>query len=83
VTGLIVGAEYNPQTTIQGDLAMVMSHVKPIAIEKVMFLNPAVMNAVKTAHTHSSWYEAIARIDPAERISDPPRAYSSAVTELS
>jgi hypothetical protein len=53
VTGLIVGAEYNPQTTIQGVLAIVMSHVKPIAIKKVMFLNPAVMNAVKTSHTHS------------------------------
>jgi hypothetical protein len=33
------------------------------------------MNAVKTAEIHSWWYEEIAMIDPAERNSDPPRAY--------
>jgi len=40
MTGLIVGAEYNAQTTLSGVLAMVMTHVKPIAINYAMFVNP-------------------------------------------
>jgi len=79
VTGLIVGAEYNVQTTLAGILAMVMARVKPIAINYVMFVNPIAMNGVKTAQIHSWWYEDIARIDPAETNSDPPCAYISVV----
>jgi hypothetical protein len=83
VTGLIVGAEYNAQTTLSGVPAMVMAHVKPIAINYVMFVNPFAPNAVKTAQIHSWWYKEIARIDPAQTNSDPPRAYTSVVNELS
>jgi len=53
VTGLIVGAEYNAQTTLSGFPAMVMAHVKPIAINYAMFVNPFATNAVKTAQNHS------------------------------
>jgi len=83
VTGLIVGAGYNTQTTLSGVLAMVMARVKPIAINDAMFVNPIAMNAVNTAQIHSWWYEEIARIDPAQRNSDPPRAYMSVVNDLS
>jgi hypothetical protein len=83
VTGLIVGAEYNAQTTLSGVPAMVMARVKPIAMNYAMFVNPFATNAVKTAQIHSWWYEEIARIDPAQRNSDPPRAYISVVNELS
>jgi len=83
VTGLIVGAEYNAQTTLSGVLAMVMAHVKPIANNYAMFVNPLATNAVKTAQIHSWWYEEIAWIDPAQRNSDPPHAYISVVNELS
>jgi len=62
---------------------MVMACVKPIAINYGMFVNPFATNAVKTAQIHSWWYEEIARIDPAQRNSDPPRAYISVVNELS
>jgi len=79
VTGLIVGAKYNTQTTLSGIPAMVMAHVKPITLNYAMFVNPFATNAVKTAQIHSWWYEEIARIDPARRNSDPPRAYSSVV----
>jgi len=53
MTGLIVGAAYNVQTTLSGVLAMVMVCVKPIAINYVMFVNPFASNAVKTALIHS------------------------------
>jgi len=39
VTGLIVGAKYNSQTTLWGGPAMVMACVKPIAIKYAMFVN--------------------------------------------
>jgi hypothetical protein len=48
-----------------------------------MFVNPFATNAVKTAQIHSWWYEEIARIDPVEGDSDPPRGYISWVCELS
>jgi len=83
VTGLIVGAEYNTQTTLSSVPAMVMACVKPIAINYVMFVNPFATNAVKTTQIHSWWYEEIVRIDPAQRNSDPPRAYISVVNESS
>jgi len=60
-----------------------MACVKPIAINSVMLVNPFATNAVKTAQIHSWWYEEIARIDPAQRNSDPPRTYISVVNELS
>ena len=62
---------------------MVMARVKPIAINYVMFVNRVATNAVKTAQIHSWWYEEIARIDPAQRNSDPPRAHISVVNESS
>jgi len=83
VTGLIVGTEYNAQTTLPGVPVMVMARVKPIAINSAMFVNPFATNAVKTAQIDSWWYEEIARIDPAQRNSDPARAYISVVNELS
>jgi len=83
VTGLIVGAEYNAQTTLSGVPAMVMARVKSIAINYAMFVNPFATNAVKTAQIHSWWYEEIARIGPAHRNSDHPCAYISVVNELS
>jgi hypothetical protein len=83
VTGLIIGAEYNAQTTLSGILAMVMAHVKPIVINYAIFVNPFATNAVKTTHIHSWWYEEIARIDGAQRNSDPPCAYVSVVNESS
>jgi len=83
VTVLIVGAEYNAQTSLSGIPAMVMARVEPIAINYAMFVNHFVTNAVKTAHIHCWWYEEIARIDPAQRTSDPPHAYISVVNESS
>jgi hypothetical protein len=53
VTGLIVSAEYNAQTTISGVPAMIMAHVKSITINYKMFVNPFATNAVKTTHIHS------------------------------
>jgi len=83
VTGLIVSAEYNPQTTLSGVLAMVMARVKPIAINYAMFVDPFTTNGVKITQIHSWWYEEITRIDPVQRHSDPPHAYISVVNELS
>jgi len=82
-TGLIVGAECNAQTTLSGVPAMVMARVKPIAIKYALFVNPFDTNAVKSAQIHSWWYEEIARIDPAQKNSDPPPANISVVNELS
>jgi len=75
MTGLIVGAEYNAQTTLAGVPAMDMASAKPTAINYATYVNPLAMNAVKTAHIHSWWYEEIPRIDPAQRNSDPSHAY--------
>jgi len=83
VTGLIVCAEYNAQTTLSGVPAMVMACVQPIAINYAMFVNPFSTNVVKTAQIHSWWFEEIPRIDPAQRNSDPPHAYIAVVNELS
>ena len=83
VTGLIAGAEFNAQITLSGVPAMVMARVKPIAIKYVMIVNPFSTDAVKTAQIHSWWYEEFARIDPAQRNSDPPRVYISVVNESS
>jgi len=83
VTGLIIGAEHNAQTTLTGVPAMVMARVKSIALNYAMFVNPFAMNVVQTAQIHSWWNEEIARIDPAQRNSDPPCAYISVVNELS
>jgi len=83
VTGLIVGAGYHAQTTVSGVPAMAMARVKPIAINYAVFVNPFATNEVKTAQIHSWWYEEIASIVPAQRNSDPPRAYISVVNELS
>jgi len=81
VTGLIVSAEYKAQRTLSGMLAKVMAHVKPIPINDEMFVKPFATNAVNVAQIHSLWYEDIARIDPAQRNSDPSRAYISVVNE--
>jgi len=83
VTGLMVSPEYNAQKTISGVPVMVMSHVKPKAIDYSMFAIPFAMNGAKISHIHSWWSEEIARIDPAQRNSDPPGAYISVVTKSS
>jgi len=62
---------------------MVMACVNLIAINYVMFVNPIATRVVKTAQIHSWWYEDKARIDPAQRMTDPPRAYISVVNESS
>jgi len=62
---------------------MVVAHVKPIAINFAMFVNPFATNAVKTTQIHTWWYEEIARFYSAQRNSDPARAYISVVNELS
>jgi len=66
VTGLIIGAEYNTQTTLSRFPAMVMARVKPIAINYAMFVNPFDMNVVMITQIDSWWYEEIAMIDPAQ-----------------
>jgi len=48
-----------------------MLAVNPIVITHVMFVNPFAMNAVKTTQMHGWWHEEIARINPAQRNSDP------------
>ena len=71
VTGLILGAEYIAQTTISCILATVLACVKPSVINYVMFANPFAMNVVKTTQIQRWWYEEIAKIDTAQRNSDP------------
>jgi hypothetical protein len=56
VTGLIVGTEYNAQTTISGVPVLVMVCVKPVTINYAMFVNTFATNAVKTAQIHRWWY---------------------------
>jgi len=67
VTGLIVGAEYNTQTSLPGIQGMVMGHVQPIVMDYAMFVNPIATNGMKTAQPHSWWYGEIAWIDPAQK----------------
>jgi len=83
VTGLIIGAEFNYETTLSGIPVMVMARGKPITINYPMLVNPFGMNAVKTAQSRSWSYEEVARIDPVQRNSDPLRAYISVVNESS
>jgi hypothetical protein len=66
MTDLIIGAEYNAQTTLSGIPAMVIACVKPIAINYVMFVNHFATNAVKITQIYSWWYEKITRNDPAQ-----------------
>jgi len=67
MTGLIAGAEYNAQTTLSGIPAMVMAHVKPIAVNYVMWVNPFATNVAKTVHIHIWWYKDNGRINPVQR----------------
>jgi len=83
VTGLIVSTVYNAQTTLSGVVVILIACARTIALNYAMFGNPVAMKAVKTAEIHSWWYDIIARIDPAQRNSDPPRAYISVVNESS
>jgi len=83
MTGFIVSAQYNTQSTLSGVAVIIMACVKCIVINHPIIENPFTMNAVKTAQIHSSWYEEIAWIDPAQRRSDLPRAYISVVNESS
>jgi len=68
MAGLIMCAEYNAQTMLSDIPAMVMAHVKPIAINYGMFVNPFAINSVKTTQIHSWWSDDIARIDPAQKL---------------
>jgi len=83
LTSLIIGTEYNNQRTFSDVLAIVIARVKPICINYAMFVNAFATNSVKTARIRSWWYEEIARIDPAQRDSDPPCAYILVVNESS
>jgi len=47
VTGLIIGAKYNTQTTLPGVLAMAMARLKRIVTNDAMCGNPFATNAVK------------------------------------
>jgi hypothetical protein len=82
VTGLISSAEYNARTTLSGIPAMVMACVKLITINYAMFVNPFATNTVQPAQIHSWWHEEISMNNPAQRNSDPPRAYISMVNQL-
>jgi len=55
VTGLIIGAEFSAQTTLAGIPAIIMTHVKSIAIICTMFVNRIATNAVKTSEMNSCW----------------------------
>jgi len=83
MTGLIACTDYNAQTTLSGVRVIFMARVKPIAFNYVMFVNQFDPNVVRTAQIHSCWYEEIAKIDPAQRNTDPPHAYISVVNESS
>jgi len=56
VTGLIVDAEYNAQTSSSGIPAMVMAHVQPLGMTDAICANPFPLNAVKTACIDSWLY---------------------------
>ena len=81
MTGLIISVECNGQIFLSSVPAIILACVKPIAINYAMFVNPFAMNVAKTDQIQSWWYEEIARIDPADRNSDPPYGYISVVTE--
>jgi len=83
MTCLIIGVESNAQTTLSGGPAMVMAHVKPIAMNHAIFLNLFATNAVRTPQNQRWLYKEIARIDPAQSISDPVCAYILVVNESS
>lgn len=83
MTGLIVGAEYNAQTTLSGFLTMVMAHLKTIANIDAMFVNHFATNMVKTAQIHSWGYVEVTSIGPAYRNSDSPHGYISVVNKSS
>jgi len=83
VTGVIVGTDFNMQTTLSGVPVMVMACVEHLAIKCAMFVTPFATNPVKTAQIHSWWYEEISRIGSAQRKSDPPHVYISVVNESS
>jgi hypothetical protein len=51
--GIIVGAEYNAQTSLSAIPVMVMVHLMPITIIHAMFVNPFVTNAMQPAQIHS------------------------------
>jgi hypothetical protein len=53
MTGLIVLAKYNAQTTLSCVAAMVMARVKPEAINDVMFVNHLATNWVMTVQIDS------------------------------
>jgi hypothetical protein len=57
--------------------------VKPIVIDYAMFVIHFAPNVAMTTQIYSWWYGEIARIDPAQRNSDPSHAYISVVNELS
>jgi hypothetical protein len=81
MTGLIVGPDYNSQTTLSGIPVMVMARVNPIAINYGMFVHPLATNAVKTAQIDCWWYEDITGMDTAQRNDDPQCAYISVVNK--
>jgi hypothetical protein len=81
VPGLIVSTECNAQTSLSGNLAMIIACWTPISIKYVMFVNPFATNVVQTAQIHCSRYADIAGIDPPLSKSHPAHAYISVVTE--
>ena len=83
VTGLMVRTVYDSEIALCHFPAIIMAHVKPRGINYSMSVNLFATNAVKTAQMLSWWHEEIARIDPAQRNSDPPCAYISVVNQSS
>ena len=79
----MVGTEYNTQTTLSGDPATVMACVQPIVSNYAMFVNPFATNVVKAAQIQCLWHAEFVRIDAAQRNSNPPLDYISAVNESS
>jgi len=77
------GAEYNAQTTLAGDLLIVMALEEPVPMDYAIIVNPFALNVVKTAQIYSSWYEENARIDLVQTNSDPPRDCISVGNESS
>jgi len=53
MTGLIIDAEYNTQTTYSGVLAMVMAGLNLGAMTYAIFANSFATNVVKTTQIHS------------------------------
>jgi len=82
-TGLIVGTEYNTQTTLEEFPAMVLLSEKPTAVIYAMFIQPFATNVVRTAQIHSWWNMEITMINPTLRNSDHPQANISVGIESS